>query len=478
MTALVWLRNDLRVLDNDAIYAAAQNHKKVEFVWVSTPKTWVQHHWSPAKWHLYHRHLQSLANDLAALGYRLHIIEGERFRDAAESVVAHAKAINADSIYINREYALHEMQRDVRLTQQAQIQQISVYSSDSNLLVAPECIKTGSGGYYKMFSPFFKAWKAELARAGIPRPYQRSILAKREPIAAPHISLEIPSELMGFCRTSDAWPVGEADIRKKLAAYIEQKATVYHEVRDFPAEPGTSQLAAYWEIGALSPRVAAHFLQKISPEFPYGLSEGLHTWLSELAWREFYQHLMFHEPRLCKHEPFQPETDQYPWRSDPEVFSAWCEGRTGFPIVDAGMRQLKSTGWMHNRVRMIVANFLTKDLHIDWRLGEAYFMQNLVDGSFPANNGGWQWSASTGTDAVPYFRVFNPSRQSEKVDPSGTYIRMWVPELASVPDKYIHEPYEWLKAHDITNYPAPMVAHKDARETFIANFKRVKNGEI
>ncbi|WP_194755543.1 deoxyribodipyrimidine photo-lyase [Aliidiomarina indica] len=476
-TALVWLRNDLRLLDNDAVYAAATTHKHCEFIVVRTPETWRNHDWAPIKWSLYHRHLQTLADDLAERGYQLQVHTVTNFSESVDCVLKYAKQVEASSIYINREYPVHEMARDKRLAEKAQAANIELITCDSQLLVAPERIQSGSGSYYRMFTPFFRAWKDELTKAGVPRPYQRSVLEKRDSCKAPKIDDSVPEDLPGRCRNSEDWPVGEAKIRQRVSDYVRDKASAYHKTRDVPSEPGTSKLSPYWEIGAISPRIAAHFLQKQSPEFPAGLSEGMHTWLSELAWREFYQHLMFHVPRLSKHKPFQQETDAYPWRDDQDHYNAWCEGRTGYPIVDAGMRQLAATGWMHNRVRMIVANFLTKDLHIDWRLGERWFMQNLIDGSFPANNGGWQWSASTGTDAVPYFRVFNPTRQSEKVDPKGAYIRTWVEELAEVPDKHIHEPHGWLKQHDQnTTYPAPIVDHKHAREIFIANFKQVKNG--
>ena len=185
---------------------------------------------------------------------------------------------------------------------------------------------------------------------------------------------------------------------------------------------------------------------------------------------------MFFEPRLSRGENYQKQTQGLPWRDAEGDFKRWCEGRTGYPIVDAGMRQLNQTGWMHNRLRMITANFLVKDLLIDWRKGEQYFMQNLIDGSFPANNGGWQWSASVGTDAVPYFRVFNPIRQSEKFDPDGSYIRKWIDELKDVPTKHIHWPHPWLKQRNQQDYAAPIVDHSAARERFLTTFKQVKNG--
>lgn len=475
--ALVWLRNDLRLLDNDAIYGAASTHERLNFVVVRTPDTWRAHDWSAAKWSLYHRQLQCLANDLAERGHSLHVHTVASFKDSVDYIVAYATKQDVQAIYINREYPLHERQRDHRLCVNAEEVGIQVVQYDSNLLVAPERIQSGTGSFYRMFTPFFRAWKEELVTAGLPGPYQRDVIPDGSDNSAPTIDVRVPDDIPGQCRHTDDWLVGEAQIRQKVSVYVREKADHYHHLRDLPSEVGTSQLSPYWEIGAISPRIAAHFLQKQAPEFPSGLSEGMHTWLSELAWREFYQHLMFHVPRLSRHKPFQEETDNYPWRKDEKAFQAWCEGHTGYPIVDAGMRQLAKTGWMHNRVRMIVANFLTKDLHMDWRLGEQWFMRNLIDGSFPANNGGWQWSASTGTDAVPYFRVFNPTRQSEKVDPDGVYIRRWLPELKDVPIKHIHEPHQWLRQYDPDNsYPAPMVNHKEARERFIANFKQVKHG--
>ena len=221
----------------------------------------------------------------------------------------------------------------------------------------------------------------------------------------------------------------------------------------------------------MSPWQAAAALAKLSPMFPAGLNQGPDTWLTELIWREFYLHLMYHVPRLSQGKAFLKHTDAMQWRNDEKEFELWCQGRTGYPIVDAGMRQLANEGWMHNRVRMIVAHFLVKDLLIDWRWGEQFFMQHLIDGNFAANNGGWQWSASTGTDAAPYFRVFNPSLQSQKVDPDGSYIRKWVHELKDCPAKHIHAPGAWLKEHRRIDYPQPIVDHKQARERFLSAFK-------
>lgn len=203
---------------------------------------------------------------------------------------------------------------------------------------------------------------------------------------------------------------------------------------------------------------------------------GAFTWFNELVWREFYRHLIVSWPQLCKHRPFTAWTQWVKWRESPEDLAAWQQGKTGYPIVDAAMRQLNETGWMHNRLRMICASFLVKDLLIDWREGERYFMSQLLDGDLAANNGGWQWAASTGTDAAPYFRIFNPTTQGERFDPEGRFIRHWLPELAAVPDKDIHQPHRWAdKHHHQLNYPLPIVDHKTARQNTLAAFEAAKN---
>ena len=220
-------------------------------------------------------------------------------------------------------------------------------------------------------------------------------------------------------------------IRDRLRDFCRERVQDYDRKRDIPGEPGTSRLSAALAIGLLSPRQCLARLQA-EQETANESASGPHVWLSELIWREFYQHVAFHFPRVVKGRAFKEETDAIRWRDDEADFQAWCEGRTGFPIVDAGMRQLKQTGWMHNRLRMITASFLVKDLHIDWRRGERYFMSQLIDGEFASNNGGWQWAASTGTDAAPYFRVFNPTTQGKRFDPEGHFIRQYVPELLSL----------------------------------------------
>lgn len=242
----------------------------------------------------------------------------------------------------------------------------------------------------------------------------------------------------------------------------------YDQARDFPAVAGTSGLSPYLAIGALSSRMCLAGV--ISAE----QSRGGTTWKNELLWRDFYHHLMFFIPDLSRQACFHAWGDRLVWDDNPELLAAWQAGETGYPIVDAAMRQLNQTGWMHNRLRMIVASFLTKDLHIDWRHGQAYFMRHLVDGDFPANNGGWQWSASTGCDAQPYFRIFNPVSQGKKFDPGGRFVRAWIPELEAVPDRYVHCPWTWKGSTQSSAYPPPIVDHAKARLVALQRYSQKK----
>lgn len=255
--------------------------------------------------------------------------------------------------------------------------------------------------------------------------------------------------------------------------FCAEKLRQYDEQRDFPACPGTSRISPYLTLGIISVRQCLAAIEAALGQLPFERGAPGFVWLNELIWREFYQHLLVAFPHVSKHKAFKPETDHIRWLWDDARFTAWCEGKTGYPIVDAAMRCLNQTGWMHNRLRMIVASFLTKDLHIDWRLGERYFMQHLIDGELAANNGGWQWAASTGADAAPYFRIFNPTTQGQRFDEQGQFIKQWLPELELVPAKYIHTPHDWLKVFDPQDsYPAPIVDHSESRTIALALFQR------
>lgn len=472
MTALVWFRHDLRVLDNPALADACEQHQNVYGIYLLPQKTFLeQHHWSPRKTDLLWRHLAQLQQDLAARGILLNVKLHDTFAQSGSIISGYCNEINASQVYFNAEYPVHEQRRDNAVVAALKQHQIGATVKHGLLLVEPGRVRTQQGDYYKVFTPFNKAWRQVVAEQTHWQPSKPQ--ARQSTVASP---LTLPECPLPRIDTSNEWPIGEHAVLSKFGQFVGHGLDDYHNNRDKPAVEGTSKLSAYLELGVVSPKTLARSLQERSPSFPAGLDKGADTWLTELAWREFYQHLMHFEPRLSRGENYQLQTQGMPWRDAEDDFVRWCEGNTGYPIVDAGMRQLNQTGWMHNRLRMITANFLVKDLLIDWRKGERYFMENLIDGSFAANNGGWQWSASVGTDAVPYFRVFNPVRQSEKFDPDGSYIRTWVSELKEVPSKHIHWPHPWLTRQGQQDYSPPVVAHGAARERFLTTFKQVKNG--
>lgn len=468
MTDAIWFRSDLRLLDNPALFQACRGETPPVAIFLVCHDTWQTHNWAPIKMDFLWRNLASLQTDLANKGIQLMVQVVATFSQAPGALRTICRDHGVSRLHVNAEYALDEKRRDAAVDAVLANDEIELVTHHGNVLVPPGQVRTQQGGYYKKFTPFNRRWRQVLSELG-----QSSPLSVDGYSSVPVDGL--PARPFTTIDSSETG-AGENAALGTLGEFVAHRIDAYQTGRDHPFESGTSELSAYFALGVLGPQTAARALHRLSPEFPFGLPPGADTWLTELAWREFYQHLMHFVPRLCKGESFQEETDNIAWREDDEAFQRWCEGRTGYPIVDAGMRQLTSIGWMHNRLRMITANFLVKDLLLDWRKGEAFFMQHLMDGSFPANNGGWQWSASVGTDAVPYFRVFNPVKQSEKCDPDGTYIRTWVSELEAVPDKHIHWPHGWLKERGNTDYCEPVVEHKFARERFLSTFKQVKHG--
>jgi len=468
MRQAIWFRSDLRTLDNPALFSCCNAEQPPLAIFFVCHETWGKHDWAPIKVDFLWRNLESLQQSLAEKGIQLEVQLLPKFSQVPGALREFCRQHDIARVHINAEYALDEKRRDSAVDAVLSQDDIELVTHHGNLLVAPGQVRTQQGDYYKKFTPFNRRWRQVINEINDSEPVQVGSFSPTSANELPACPIER--------KDSSNWPAGEQEALGKLGQFIGHCVEDYQQARDVPAESGTSQLSAYLALGVIGPQTAARALHQFSPEFPFGLPSGADTWLTELAWREFYQHLMHFVPRLSKGESFQTETDNIRWLDNEEGFQRWCEGRTGYPIVDAGMRQLTSTGWMHNRLRMITANFLVKDLLVDWRKGEAFFMQNLIDGSFPANNGGWQWSASVGTDAVPYFRVFNPVRQSEKFDPDGNYIRKWVQELREVPTKHIHWPHSWLQQQSSNNYCEPVVEHKFARERFLTTFKQVKHG--
>lgn len=350
---------------------------------------------------------------------------------------------------------------------------MALHSHLDQLFFAPGSVLTQSGGYFQVFSQFRKVCYQRLATA---LPACRPLPAAQAPL--PITSDTIPTEVAGFAAPSEAlrqlWPAGEDEAQQRLQRFADEQLEWYDQQRDFPATPGTSQLSAYLAAGVISPRQCLHAALTINRgEFASG-NPGAVCWISELLWREFYKHILVGYPRVSMGRAFRRETEALAWRHAPDELAAWQEGRTGLPIIDAAMRQLRETGWMHNRLRMIVAMFLTKNLLIDWREGERWFMRHLIDGDLAANNGGWQWSASTGTDAAPYFRIFNPLSQSAKFDPEGRFLRHWLPELASLNKRDIHNPDALGGLFGVAGYPRPMVDLSKSRERALVAFKNLE----
>jgi deoxyribodipyrimidine photo-lyase len=358
--------------------------------------------------------------------------------------------------------------RDEQVDEAVRAAGATVQSLDDQTIVPPDGLRTGSGGYYTVFTPYRRRW-TEVVKASWP------IRLRDKPKRQQRLSVgREPVETITF-HTSRYWPAGEREAERRLSKFIEQRIGAYDKQRDYPAVDGTSTLSPYLAAGCISARqclVAADRANGGEIEGPGG---GATTWISELIWREFYRHVMVGFRRVSMNRPFKLVTERLKWSDDEARFEAWREGRTGVPIVDAAMRQLHATGWMHNRLRMITAMYLTKDLRIDWRRGERHFMQHLVDGDLASNNGGWQWSASTGTDSVPYFRIFNPYTQGERFDANGEFVRRWLPELKDVEDDLIHDPTAWpLGMHERTGYPRPIVDHAAARLEALAMFKAIE----
>jgi deoxyribodipyrimidine photo-lyase len=328
----------------------------------------------------------------------------------------------------------------------------------------PLAVNKQDGTPYTVYTPFSKTWKRRLPQTlgSFPAP-------ERIPTPA-----DIESESLPDFPEEPDFPVGEAAAFCRLKDFLSRQQGIFHynDHRNRLDLDGTSVLSPYLHFGVLGLRTAVHHARQAIQRAP---DESAHQsatiWLNELIWREFYIHILYHFPHVYSGN-FRPEYDQIRWQNDPGDFEAWTQGRTGYPVVDAAMRQLLATGWMHNRARMITASFLVKDLLIDWRWGERWFMQNLLDADLAANNGGWQWTAGTGTDAAPYFRIFNPILQSKKFDPDGVYIRRWVPELAGLSRAQIHEP--WEKGGAVPGYPEPIIDHRIARDRTLAAYKAVK----
>lgn len=496
MSVIHWFRRDLRLRDNTALSAAARDSGGAVIpVFVLDDQLLRGADVAPARIQFMLDCLRELDANLRRQGSRLIVLRGE----PAGELTRLAQITGAGAVYFNRDYTPAALRRDARVTQALQQAGLRVQTFKDAVIFEQSELMTSSGQPYTVFTPYKRAWLNRLSLSG---------QAEAQPIEPPALSplpdtwsdvglpaLPAAGEL-GFRVTQELPQGGESEALRRLADFKDRGALqAYSAQRDFPAIEGTSRLSPYLRFGAISPRqclaVAVSTLRgefparhSFSPAASDAKKEGGDAWISELIWREFYAQILYHFPHADRGN-YRREYDRLEWGSgdaalDEARFAAWRAGRTGYPIVDAAMRQLNQTGWMHNRARMIVASFLTRDLLLDWRLGERYFMQHLVDGDPASNNGGWQWAAGTGTDAQPWFRIFNPRLQSERFDPDGVFIRRWLPELAGAPLEYLHAPHTMPPLVQAqagcrigSDYPAPIVDHAIQKEESIRRFSRV-----
>lgn len=484
MKGLVWFRSDLRAADNSALAAACARGGEVAGLFVISPDEWAGHDVAPARVELMLRTLRELSETLTGLNIPLLVRTAKRAGDVPQVVADVLKEIKATNLDFNREYEINEARRDQRTIELCGPMGVEAVAHHDQTALTPSTPRTGEGRAFSVFTPYRKAWLRTFAET------PRLPIRKPKPAKPSTLRAEaIPDRVAGFesAIPVDLWPGGESEAVRRLKTFAKSRIEHYKSRRDLPAEDATSTLSPYLAVGAISPRqcVAAACEAggldpaELSPETFDKLPPGPQCWISEVIWREFYVHILANFPRVCMNRAFQPLTDKIRWSENTEHFEAWKAGRTGIPIVDAGMRQLAATGWMHNRVRMITAMFLSKNLFLNWRWGERHFMRSLVDGFFASNNGGWQWSASTGTDAAPYFRIFNPISQSRTNDPEGRYIRRWVPELAKLDADAIHNPHDPKEglpplAAAKLDYPKPIVDLGETRNRAIEAFKQLR----
>lgn len=468
---LIWLRSDLRLHDNTALSAAAARGPTVA-AYLLSPEQWLEHDDAPCKVDFWLRNLDELSRALDELNIPLLVRHAPRWDEAPKVLLELCQQLNAEAVHVNEEYGVHESRRDTAVAETLKTHGIDFYSHLDQLLFKPGTVLTKTGTYFQVFSQFRKVCYERLHRS---LPGRVAAPVVQVPL---HISSDdIPSSVKGFDTPSDnlrtLWPAGEAEAHRRLDTFADAQIDYYKDERDLPAKPGTSQLSAYLAAGVISPRQCLHAaLHSNQGEFESG-KVGAVTWINELLWREFYKHILVGYPRVSRHRAFRPETEALAWRDAPQELLAWQQARTGLPIIDAAMRQLLETGWMHNRLRMVVAMFLTKNLLIDWREGERFFMRHLIDGDLAANNGGWQWSASTGTDSAPYFRIFNPLSQSEKFDAEGVFIKHWLPQLAGLNKKDVHNPANLGGLFGVVDYPSPIVNLSTSRQRALAAFKNL-----
>ena len=476
MPSLVWFRNDLRLADNPAFQAALEHAGAVVPVFIHAPEE--EDSWRPggaSNWWL-HQSLAALQSRLAAVGSRLLIRRGPTL----ETLIALAKDTHCDAVFWNRRYEPAIIKRDSKIKEALRKEGLQAQSLNAALLNEPWEIQNLSGKPFQVFTPYWKNCLMDMEPANpLPAPKNLPTPAKwPKSLSLDELGLEPKIDWAGGI--ASAWQPGEAGANACLEKFLVRAFADYSLQRNHPDITGTSRLSPYLHFGEISPRQIWHVIRR------HAETHRIKTWrasqfITELGWREFSHHLLYHCPHTAD-TPLRAEFKNFPWRKNAAGLKAWQKGLTGYPIVDAGMRELWTTGWMHNRVRMITASFLIKDLLQPWQSGAQWFWDTLVDADLAQNTLGWQWTAGCGADAAPYFRIFNPTTQGEKFDSKGSYVRHWCPELSKLPDQWIHQPPS--APHDILDaagiklgltYPKPIVDHATAREIALESFARIKS---
>jgi len=451
--AIWWIRRDLRLADNPALCAAFALGTVIP-VFIRDPHLLER---TPARRQAFlFAGLRALEAGLRARGGHLTVRTGE----AGETLSGLMAETGAETVWAEEDYTPYARARDEKVARTFPLRLTA-----GQTVHPPQSVLKADRSPYTVFTPYSRAWKAMLP----PRITLLPAPARLDSSAYPSEELPDPAPYR-----QALFPASEAEARRRLDAFLDKRISAYGEARNRMDLDGTSSLSPYIRFGMISLRQAASGALEVMRQASNSAAEkSAETWLNELIWREFYVAILYHFPAVLR-ASFRPDLRSIAWAADPSGLEAWKMGQTGYPVVDAAMRQLLQTGWMHNRARMITASFLVKDLLVDWRLGERWFMQNLLDGDPAANNGGWQWTAGTGTDAAPYFRVFNPILQGQKFDPLGEAVRRWLPELANVPVQYIHTPWTMpveLQTHlgcvIGRDYPAPIIQHDSARQRIL-----------
>ena len=464
MRGLHWFRNDLRLQDNRALDDLFQTVDEWCGLFVLEPRLVDMPSVSRKRLSFLFECLDDLATDITQVGNRLVIIEGP----AETQIPQVMHEMSASVLSFNESTTPFAKSRDQSVICSVEKAGHRVLKRRDHVIFSATDIRSSKGSAYSVYTPYRNAWWKKYSKNdhGDTTPSKRpGPITSLEPVDTPKILIHLKNNL-----EKPAFKGGHQAAQDRLNQFLNKPVALYHQNRDRPDLDGTSRLSMHLRFGTISVRECFKQAIQVAQTDPT-YKHGVQQWLDELIWREFYNAILEENPRVL-HGNYRQEYDYLNWRNNPKDLSAWCEGRTGFPIVDAGIRQLLSTGWMHNRIRMIVASFLTKDLLIDWKLGERFFFEHLVDGDPASNNGGWQWAASTGTDAQPYFRIFNPWKQSERWDPEGDYIRHWVAELRDVPASQLHSPTSVSQL--TSDYPTPIVDHASQRHLTLMEYRKVR----